>query len=209
MTLARRETTLPFAGFYYSHHDSALDWALEMMFSDDRGNPLGGLERRAFDLVDWGAVHKEYAEDFAKSAGVQFDLPSIQFVELNSPREYNFTTDRIFVSLTLKDLRQVRERTQPTALDAMAREMFTSRSGFISFYSPRVKDWGCFENWDHNHYGCLLAAFVKQEDEEWECGRYIEDLQCNGELDNMICGNAPGIDRLFDIREYLMRRAER
>ena len=62
------------------------------------------------------------------------------------------------------------------------KERFTSRDGFISFYPNRVEDWPDLEEWDHNHVGTLLEAYVSQVDDfEWDvyytmCERNVFDI---------------------------------
>jgi hypothetical protein len=87
-----------------------------------------------------------------------------EWEEMVSPREYNFTTDRLFAKFSLSDLETIRQRLDAAELAQEARERFTSRSGFISFYDPDVSTWPeALEDWDHNQLGTLVRAFVALE----------------------------------------------
>jgi hypothetical protein len=210
-----RSTTIPFSGFYNSYHDDEIDQTIERMFSDrqtgDDSNQ--GLQSRLFDACDFGKVHLEYAKAYADSFAQYFKIPSMKFETLVFPREYNFTTDRIFAFVTLKDLRAIRKATSKGDLAQLAEERFTSRSGFISSYSPDVNDWGPFNEWDHNQYGTLIEAYARQE----SYGRFTEDNELslmegyrgNGLFDQWIENATKDIGRLFKVHDYLQDRKER
>ncbi len=213
---------IPFSGFYHSVHDSALDDAFNQMFSDSSGNTNFDLVERAFNLVDWTMVHVAYAEAYVENFGLHFKLPSLKFESLNSPREYNFTTDRIFVELSTDDVRRVFSEVPRMELRIKAEEMFTSRSGFISYYDPDYSTWGGVEGWDHNQLLCLLTAMADTDDicssgddfDGWPQFSLMEDDQCNGHLDRMleeamVHKHNDEAQRLWNIADYLRRREDR
>jgi hypothetical protein len=78
--------------------------------------------------------------------------------------------------------------TSTDSLDQVAGERHTSRSGFISFYSPDWRTWGDVTNWDHNQ---------------------LRNARGNGRLEDWIADNTPGIDRLRRIHDYLRAREAR
>ena len=92
------------------------------------------------------------------------DTCKIQFEEMTSPREYNFETDRLFVTMPLYILAKIRKAVGETSLAAAFKERFTSRSGFSSFYAPSIPDKPLSE-WDHNEAGTILRAM---EFDDWE-----------------------------------------
>lgn len=168
------ESTIPFSGFYGSVWDSEID-ACEDGALNNLEEDWDGVE--GFDAVwedgvvyeilnantDHRKMHEQiaaaYVEQFADELNEEFGFGvGLVFKELNSPREYNFTTDRIFVEANLEDIVHVYRRVGRTAVAQMARYMFTSRSGFISFYSPDIKDWGSIREWDYNQLGTIFAA---------------------------------------------------
>lgn len=216
MTEHTMTTTVPFSGFYESIHSSEMDRELEQMTSDSSGcHPIS--DRIAEDL--WMHCHypftqyaKEYCEDFAIyfKGETKLELTGWEFDTLVSPREYNFTTDRIFAKLPFATVKKLFEECDKTILDEIIRQRFTSRSGFSSFYTPRRDAWGELETWDHNQVACIILALVKQHfGENWEMS-IIEDWSGNGIISNWMYD---GLDdegkRLVKIGDYLRARQER
>ncbi len=210
-----RIAIIPFSGFYNSIHDANLDDALNQVFSDDSGNPNDGLVSRAFGLIDWQRAQTEYAREYVGAFADEFEIKGLRFESLNSPREYNFTTDRIFVELPIGEVYRMRRVTPANVLARVAREMFTSRSGFSSFYSPDVTTWGPMREWDHNQLFALISAYVDHVRNDglfdmWAEHSLMDRAQCNGYFDNWLFeGAKPELLRLDRIGQYLRQRDER
>lgn len=204
-------TTIPFSGFYQSFHDADLDDALQQMFTNwETGVCNDKLFARAYDMVRWSLVHANYAAAYAKGLADEFKI-AMTFVNLDSPREYNFETDRIFCEISLDEVKRLRAETSEKPFRDLARARFTSRSGFISFYSPDVDEWGDIEGWDLNQVGTLLEAYIEEQhgdrfDQQAELD-IMESARCNGRLDEWIIKATPGIGRLLTIHDYLQERA--
>lgn len=206
-------TTIPFAGFYNSMHDDELDRALEQAFADDSGchQVSDELHQHAFDAVEWGAVHTAYAVKYVKSFADKFKL-KLKFDELKSPREYNFGTDRIFATITQKEVRRMRREVDQAIFKRHVEEDYTSRSGFMSYYEPDVRKWKPWKEWDHNQVGTLLRAFIETKEGafDYDAERdLVEDWSCNGHIENMLFADNPKLNRLANIRDYLVKRKER
>lgn len=176
---------IPFQGFYNSIHDAELDRACESILQDDSGYCVhDALPGRLFDAIEWARVHVDYARQYALEWADAAGIKGIEFEELNCPREYNFTTDRIFVKIPAGEIERIRREIDPELFAETAREWFTSRSGFISFYSPDIESWGELDEWDHNQRGCMLQAWHTQCDiDEWSI---VEDWSGNGMVDNWV-----------------------
>lgn len=93
--------------------------------------------------------------------------PSIRmtFESMDSPREYNFSTDRIYGEIPLKVMREIFRRSKAeghATLAGIIARRFTSRSGFMSFYPSDLAEWlakaGPLAEWDHNELGTLFLA---------------------------------------------------
>lgn len=198
-------TIIPFSGFYDSLHDSALSDALTQSLADDSGNPYADLSESAWEYVDWKKVYADYANGYAAAFAEEFQIRGLLFKSLNSPCEYNFTTDRIFCTVPRAEMRRIRRVTPARVLADVAADMFTSRSGFISFYSNNPANWGAFDKWDHNQRYALIRAYVLHmreggEFDIWAEYALIEDAQCNGALDNWIYGNCkPRLHRMSNV----------
>lgn len=206
------ETFIPFSGFYNSLHDAEFDSALEQMFTDNSGTKqYSALIERAFELTDWGKAHLEYAQRYSDAFKDEFSIPSLQFEKLVSPQFYNFETDRILCTIDYSDVERIFKATDRHILEGWIEGRFTSRSGFISFYSNKLEEWSKdLSQWDCNQVETLLIAYTQQTYE------YSPDFDSLAELNIMrssfeIAYNAiqnamdAKTDRLFKMREHYNR----
>ena len=203
---------IPFSGFCGSDHIAAMDDAVEMMFMDDHSEINHELANRADREIDWPAVMLAYAKMYAADFAAVHIGEGCEFETLSSPREYNFTTDRIFmrVPVAMVGAWFAKTRADPEAMDTECRSQFTSRSGFVSYYDADWRTWGELAEWDHNQvFALMMAALDPDEVDEWE-REYASELNSNGELDAILCeaGNDEFI-RILDVNEYIRQRAER
>lgn len=191
-----KSINIPFSGLYESFHSEDLENELSSAFSNDNGDVNQELLDEAYRLIDWRAAHLAYAQLYVSQFMELADLPSLIFEELDSPREYNFTTDRIFCRISDADIQKMFDKTDTSVLNNLAREMFTSRTGFSSFYSPLVETWGALETWDANQLGCLLQAYMDTEQPSSESGAFdswaemwmMSDCGGNGSYDAVLWG---------------------
>lgn len=158
------EIFLPsFDGFY----ESIWTPDFELLEEDHR-------ERGITLTEDW-EISREYYTDLAREytsyleecyrseLGVDIHL---EFSELFSPREYNFTTDKIYCKLTCDDKDKFVERINDLiaenydAVGEYIKENHSSYSGFISFMSADVNEW--MDEWleDDRELSCLLYYLV-------------------------------------------------
>jgi hypothetical protein len=202
---------IPFQGFYESVHSSMLDDAEEQMFSDDSGTCNDKLHERFYRMCDYRKAHAAYALHYAK-AFAEYSEIKLKFEKLDSPREYNFTTDRIFCDISRAEVRRLRGEVMPLSLDEFAKR-HTSCDGFYSFYDPDWRTWGHVDAWDHNQLETLLLAWVDQHLGEWgEQGMdLMEGYRCNGYFDTWLSDACPQeeVARLHKVALYLRDRQER
>lgn len=207
-------STVPFSGFYGTLHEDNLDRALAQMVEDHNGDPL---EFRQFEdlwqTVSWQDARTEYAREYVDALNDEFNL-AIEFESLESPREYNFATDRIFVQIGRQEITRIALATRLSALDARIIDKFTSRSGFASFYPNRLKDWPeSLADWDHNQIGTLLETYIHLEHgefDQWAEHDLMESAQCNGVFDSILWGEmSPEGHRLANLAGYLRDREMR
>jgi hypothetical protein len=208
------EVQIPFAGFYGGMHDASLDDTFAQMFTDrETGchSAPAAIVDKARDAVCWHDVYKAYAKEYAESFLQEFDLIG-EFSAMDSPKYYNFSTDRIFVTIDRPSLAKI-ARGARSALNAMAKRRHTSRDGFISWYDPNWKNWGPVSSWDHNQLGTLLLAYLETEKGDWDIWAefdLMESAQGNGRFDNWIWENAdPMLARMANLWDYLQDRCER
>ena len=204
-------TTIPFSGFYESLHDSALDDATKDIFRDDSGDENAELSYRAWDSMQWGNVRNGYAKEYAANFAHEFGIKSLPFESMQSPREYNFSTDRIFCNIDYAELCGIVKTFDLKAFAAFVRDRFTSRDGFISFYAADLSEWGKVESWDHNQCGTALEFYAIQESggeyDHWQEYAIMEDSLCNGFLSELLWQNCHDMPRLYRVFEYLAKRS--
>lgn len=183
---------LPFSGFYESIWSRAIDseeesfceyqdqdgWqsfpdiaALPKEMRPDIGWP--GLAEILYNnsrySIAYANLAKDYAANFWDVISGELGIPvQHEWDGMSSPREYNFTTDRIFSKVPLKVMRLMLNALLADAesrhvLESMITRNHSSRSGFISFYSNNVGEWLAkpLGQWDHNELATLLEAYIK------------------------------------------------
>lgn len=138
------EVEIPFMGFYESIHDENVTEAVCEAFSgcDDED----GLPEDAFDLlwqeaeIPWRDLHNEYAKAFVEALSAEINVP-LEYVTMQSPKEYNFSTNRIFANMPIERWKDIRTEVEDyNNWSEVIRERFTNRSGFISFFSNDSTD---------------------------------------------------------------------
>jgi hypothetical protein len=89
----------------------------------------------------------------------------LEFEKLESPREYNFGTDRIFARIPVSVLGTLKAAVTLGNLADVIKERHESRSGFASFYTTDIEEWNekPLADWDHNELCTLLIAWMRQE----------------------------------------------
>lgn len=210
-------SAIPFQGFYYSVHDSELDRALEYLMENRYCGPdiPQSLANKIWDSVDWAAAHESYAKEYAESFLQWLGLDG-EFESMDSPREYNFTTDRVFVKLTRADLARLWHMTPREVLTHAAEERFTSYDGFRPFYPSDWRSWGRLSDWDHNQIGTLVAAAAAVEHggtdspdwDGWAELALMEDAMCNGGPEEWIT-QGETIQRWLKVWDWLQERCQR
>lgn len=121
-------------------------------------------------------VCKDYVEQLSKAIGIK-----MEFKDMVSPREYNFSTDRIFAMIDRDDLNNIMEAVGNEKMAEYVKKHFTSYDGFSSFYSNDFMDWINQEDaWDHNQWGSVLEVYIGMHlDAGWQ-----EDIEL-GMWDNV------------------------
>ena len=200
---------IPFQGFYNSVHSMLLDNAENYLFTDsDSENQNEGLINRFRCACNYKQVFAEYAKAYVDCFSVQFDIPSLKFISLHSPKEYNFTTDTIECSIGREDIHRIYKSIDRVVLADFIELHCTSRSGFSSFYDADVKTWGYVDNWEYAQLSLLLRCYFENhtnysEDWEWDT---MQDYESNGYITQWLENACPIINRLYKIHDYLMIR---
>lgn len=166
---------IPFAGFYSSKYSGELD-AVQERFVEYEVEKNPGLDpdipnEALWHCADYGKAYdhiaRAYVDQFNQYILDEYEIDlGLKFESMQSPREYNFETDRIFCEVSEENVRKLREAVSDPALRHAIKERFTSRSGFISSYPNNLEDWPPLEQWDHNELGTLLVALL-DDAEDW------------------------------------------
>lgn len=190
--------TVPFSGFYESWHSENIDRAEESLVQNDSGDPMFWLGE--FVNIDWSCVHLAYAEKYVDILANVFEIP-LKFEHLSSPREYNFTTDRIFADMPIAHAYLMLRKTRADgSLDTCAKKRFTSCDGFISHYRNDWREWGPPSTWDHNQWGTVFAAWLHNHDEDFrdfELYTVSEHLAYDGTIENWIWEAMSKLDQKY------------
>lgn len=136
-------------------------------------------------IDDWGfgpdyrdKVAKLFADDYAKIIQNCIGVP-MEYVGyyIDSPKEYNFRTDRIYAVFKVTDYDALIKRLNElgslpeyrTELAALIKKYHTSCDGFISFMSNDIEEWfGLMYDPSNEHYtsyfiGYLLSLMAPEE----------------------------------------------
>ena len=181
---------VPFTGLYESQHSMHIEDAMAHPFTDDCGDLIASLYDRADQLpFCYRTTHNAYAREYAATVMASLGIPDTDwfFEALDSPREYNFVSDRVFVKLTPSRAQSITTRVLThlhSEFVRQCRDTMTSRDGFCSWYDPDYTTWGIPDTWDHNQFGALFVVYcrdVLDEDlDEWQ-SYYATD-----NIDNMV-----------------------
>ena len=114
-------THINFGGFYESIHSYYIDNNIE-----------------DFETVDYTALQTLYGTAYVDMINEELGS-EIKFIGIDSPREYNFTTDKLVVDVNEVSLQGIkafiRENELQDEVQALLDEVTTSRDGYIPFYT--------------------------------------------------------------------------
>jgi hypothetical protein len=203
------EMLIPFAGFYCSIHDAEVENAHERIAMNNDGIKDDDLWDHVYKECDWSGVYRAYAKEYTESLARKYGI-AFTFKEMDSPREYNFTTDKIVVEIELDEAVRLWNNLDHDEMRRVAKEKFTSRDGFISFYSSDWNDWSAFKNWDHNQLATVLEAYLASQEEKLDEMSLMSHAQENGKLDEWIFANmsAEAMEKYNTMRDALDNQSE-
>ncbi len=164
-----------FSGFYNSIHDGVFDSEEEYIMEDYPGHDWDDFKF----TQDWVGYCKSYVNAISSEIGLK-----LEFMELTSPREYNFSTDQISVFITNEDLEKISTVINSDTLKNLIKKRFTSRDGFSSWYSNNVEEWKEKEikDWNCVELGTLLDAWIIENESQdyYDNLDYVGYEYCSG-----------------------------
>ena len=170
-----------FPGFYESLLSSRIDTELEYE-AEETGETYDQIMDRFSDQLAMEAVAKDWVRAFSIESGIPMEME-----EMISPREYNFTTDRVFVRIPVDAIEKIACEMDDKILRETIRKNHSSYDGFMSFYADDLDDpeWQKpVREWDHNQLMTLLEAKLVQDEhdrEDFEGVLYEGILEAPGE----------------------------
>ena len=173
MKTVQLEINFPmFEGFYCSQ----LDLAENIEVGEDESYLM---TEEQFDEIDWKATNNNVAKfylnyfkdglsDFFKSIGVL----SLEFIKVNSPKYYNYSTDKLICDIKIDKNVFIHELRKYNfdSWEQFLKDNFTSYSGFISFYPNTTMEWDELINEkieDDNVIIETLLQFYLEQNEEF------------------------------------------
>ena len=135
----KTEFSLNFGGFYNSEHSENIDYRVEQRIMD-----FNEFEPKCIDIdcdyIDYKKTNLNYCNSYLNKLSEELEI-NLKFIQLDSPREYNFTTDKILCSISNKDFKTLLN-TYDFGILGNTKELYNyieehskSRDGFHSFYS--------------------------------------------------------------------------
>ena len=115
------EFSLAFGGFYHSEHSETIENNIEVLGYD-------------WESIDYKRTHINYCNAYLDRLSEELEI-DLTFISLDSPKYYNFTTDKIFCSISNKDFNTLLSAYDTKGLFNYIEEHSRSYDGFTSFYS--------------------------------------------------------------------------
>ena len=153
-------TFLPiFSGFYGSV------WDEQDFYGEDEYYNLPA-DKSFDDFVDWSAYHEHIAKEMCSEVESLLSdfVKGITFQSISSPKYYNFGNDSINCEVDIQEAKV--HFYLDENIDAFAKyikDRYTSRDGFISYYSNNYLDWLTEWSIDEHMVGAVLEFICENE----------------------------------------------
>jgi hypothetical protein len=121
-TLNKTKFSIDFGGFYHSIHSSFIDDKIQYNEINE-------------DNVNYKETYKDYCIEYLELLNNILDL-NLEFIQIDSPEFYNFTTDKIEAEINENDFNKLKDTylNDKEFIDYV-NEASKSRDGFTSFYN--------------------------------------------------------------------------
>ena len=185
------ESTIPFDGFYESYISSdiehqmgqQIEWHCDLY---DLNESEVEILYNNYLSVNTSYFYNQIAEDYTNfyidelNERLKGFTLKATYKCFESPREYNFTTDRIFIEIEenhAADFIKHIVKNYQKELESKIEDRFRSRSGFISFYKNSIDLWAKdFKEWDCNMIGTCFELFdLEEEDINYSLREYLSE----------------------------------
>ena len=168
------EVQIEFGGFY-GYHEEYINVRIDDYDID-------------FDEVDWNATFKDYVENWLHRFNSMSNL-ELDFVGIDSPRYYNYRTDKIIAYVEKHDENELMAFVDDDDFYHWANPQLQDRSGFISYYDG-IDDLIVSAKNNDDDKAILLGMVCNYLIELNEVNEYIYELEYNIiELTDKLVGN--------------------
>jgi len=174
------ESTIPFDGFYNSFISADIENEIEL--DTEYYSELYDLNKTQEEFLCnsflninsykfYNQIAKDYTNFYINELNERLEGFTLKatYKCFESPREYNFETDRIFIEIEENhciDFIKYIIKNYKKELENKIEDRFRSRSGFISFYKNSIDLWTKdFKEWDCNMIGTCFELFDLEEEE--------------------------------------------
>ena len=185
------ESTIPFDGFYESFISDDIDHQIGQQIESDCDIYDLNVNEEKILWDNYLSVNRSYfynqiAEDYtnfyidALNERLEGFTLNATYKCFESPREYNFETDRIFIEIEENhavDFIKFKFKNYKKELENRIEDRFRSRSGFISFYKNSIDLWTKdYSEWDHNQIGTCFELFdLEEENINYSLREYLSE----------------------------------
>ena len=207
--MKKLESTIPFDGFYNSFIDADIDHQIGQQIEWDIDTFDLNEDEQQILWDNYLSINRSYfynqiAEDYtnfyidALNERLKGFKLKATYKYFTSPKEYNFSTDRIFIEIEenhcIDFIKYIIENYKKE-LEEKIKDRFTSRSGFISSYKNSLDLWTKdYSEWDCNMIGTCFELFdLEEEDINYSLREYLSETIMNN-LGNTL--GQEGIDLL-------------
>ena len=185
------ESTIPFDGFYESFTSADIEYQIGQQIEWDSDiYDLNEDEQRILWAnyldINRSYFYNQIAEDYTNfyidelNERLEGFTLKATYKCFTSPREYNFSTDRIFIEIEANhaiDFIKYIIKNYKKELEKKIKERFTSRSGFWSHYKNGLDLWTKdYSEWDFNMIGTCFELFdLEEEDINYSLREYLTE----------------------------------
>ena len=185
------ESTIPFDGFYNSFISADIENEIEL--DTEYYSELYDLNKTQEEFLCnsflninsykfYNQIAKDYTNFYINELNERLEGFTLKatYKCFESPREYNFETDRIFIEIEENhciDFIKYIIKNYKKELEKIIKTRFRSESGFISFYKNSLDLWPKdYSEWDHNEIGTCFELFnLEEEDIYFSLREYLNE----------------------------------
>jgi hypothetical protein len=138
--------------------DREIEYTLE---GEDNTDSYEDIEDQLDYLKAYIEIAKQWLNKFNDITGL-----SLEYMKIDSPKEYNFTTDRLIARISIDELNLLKNipTIDPEAFQKVLDKHFKSYDGFCSFYSNDIDDWNkSMDELDCNEAMAYIESYILTE----------------------------------------------